>query len=1234
MTCCCDELKVLKLYRGYPTDFNNTHWLTVKTKTEIPTDGWGARFEIGGVVKTYDSITPSFTITLTSDDTASLKNGIQNGTIVFIDSDGNDHPIATDIPVLVSDWVSGDIEMDGFTYNAVIELGENTLEVNIYGTHPTEELVAFVNEKIAEHDASESAHEYIQVLIKDESTARKESDNYIEGKIDEHIADFDNPHRVSKAQVGLGNVDNTSDADKPVSTAQEQAIKAIQDDLDSKATALGNRIDDEVKSREQGDLSLGSRIDEETQARSSADTALSSRIDDETTRAKGAETTLQSNIDAESKDRKDADTALGKRIDSEAKAREDADSLLSGKISEETGRATNAENDLQSKITAEATARADADTTLGGRIDDETSARETADSGLSKRITTNTNSITSINKELDTFGNIVTHNVGEFATSAQGAKADTALQPSALIPYRTADEQDAIDATKQNVISDLDTIRTNASTGAGLKPSVEANTASITTINGKIPTQASTTNQLADKDFVNSSINNVSAYYITKNAAGDPFATKAELTGATVFYSGGVVRMPTRNDYCVVLADESHKDESTGESPTTRYIYEGQWEFQYIVNNTALTAEQLSAVNSGITSELVSSYSAHIADKKNPHGVNKTQVGLGNVQNVDTTNANNITGGTLSNDRLGTIPYAKLSGVQATIPDLATIRTNATAGKNASDTIATYGNIVAHDANEFATASQGAKADSALQPKSLTPYRTASAQDEIDTAIRNAIPTNNNQLTNGAGYITESALLPYAKTADVNTALSGKQDTLTTAQLNAVNSGITSAKVEKYDGYEATITEAQEDIAQNIADIASLQTSKQDKISDLDTIRDGASKGATAVQPIAIADMETKTNASETYQPKGDYATNSSVDTKLAGKQDTLVSGTNIKTVGGQSLLGSGDIPSGGGMPIGMPFTIATTSSYVPDGCVPCDGSEYTRAQYPAFYDNYLIGTGTNVPKLKTTTYSAYNSAVSSYGYCDLIALDTTNQKFKVQTMPNGIYLGTAPSSLPVVGNGISLGLTNGTNNTGLVHHAGIGLSAYVGNYGMPINTPETGASIPSGNVGLGLTTDGAKSGMIANASGQFKVASDFKWFVCIANATVNESAMDWSAYQSGLASKVDKSNLVSAHAIIESYISSDGLSWYRVYDDGFIMQGGVNSFSFGSNNQNYWFIFPKAFTTTNYAFLRSNRGNANDGALRYVIGYQYDRKETTRIGMWVDSSAFSQGFDWIAWGK
>ncbi len=43
---------------------------------------------------------------------------------------------------------------------------------------------------------------------------------------------------------------------------------------------------------------------------------------------------------------------------------------------------------------------------------------------------------------------------------------------------------------------------------------------------------------------------------------------------------------------------------------------------------------------------------AHIDRVDNPHSVTKTQVGLSNVQDVDTTNASNITSGTLANARL------------------------------------------------------------------------------------------------------------------------------------------------------------------------------------------------------------------------------------------------------------------------------------------------------------------------------------------------------------------------------------------------------------------------------------------------------------------------------------------------------------------------------------------------------------------------------------------------------
>lgn len=46
----------------------------------------------------------------------------------------------------------------------------------------------------------------------------------LETKVNNHIANKSNPHGVTKSQVGLGNASNTSDANKPVSTAQAAAI--------------------------------------------------------------------------------------------------------------------------------------------------------------------------------------------------------------------------------------------------------------------------------------------------------------------------------------------------------------------------------------------------------------------------------------------------------------------------------------------------------------------------------------------------------------------------------------------------------------------------------------------------------------------------------------------------------------------------------------------------------------------------------------------------------------------------------------------------------------------------------------------------------------------------------------------------------------------------------------------------------------------------------------------------
>lgn len=59
----------------------------------------------------------------------------------------------------------------------------------------------------------------------DEAVGNTDTDlTALKTKVNQHIANKSNPHGVTKAQVGLGNADNTSDANKPVSTAQASAI--------------------------------------------------------------------------------------------------------------------------------------------------------------------------------------------------------------------------------------------------------------------------------------------------------------------------------------------------------------------------------------------------------------------------------------------------------------------------------------------------------------------------------------------------------------------------------------------------------------------------------------------------------------------------------------------------------------------------------------------------------------------------------------------------------------------------------------------------------------------------------------------------------------------------------------------------------------------------------------------------------------------------------------------------
>ena len=75
----------------------------------------------------------------------------------------------------------------------------------------------------------------------------------VDGDVTDHLGDTGNPHGVTKSQVGLGNADNTSDANKPVSTAQQTALDGKQP-LDSDLTAIAalTPSNDDVMQRKAG----------------------------------------------------------------------------------------------------------------------------------------------------------------------------------------------------------------------------------------------------------------------------------------------------------------------------------------------------------------------------------------------------------------------------------------------------------------------------------------------------------------------------------------------------------------------------------------------------------------------------------------------------------------------------------------------------------------------------------------------------------------------------------------------------------------------------------------------------------------------------------------------------------------------------------------------------------------------------------------------------------------------
>lgn len=142
---------------------------------------------------------------------------------------------------------------------------------------------------------------------------------------------------------------------------------------------------------------------------------------------------LSDNIQSEATTRSDNDTILQNNINTvsndltaEIGNRESADSILQGNI-----------NALDDKVDSLTGALDDKIDSINGALSDDIDALESIISGLSDSISTLdsitgdlSDSISAIDSTIGGYGDIVTYNAADFATSIQGGKADTALQPN------------------------------------------------------------------------------------------------------------------------------------------------------------------------------------------------------------------------------------------------------------------------------------------------------------------------------------------------------------------------------------------------------------------------------------------------------------------------------------------------------------------------------------------------------------------------------------------------------------------------------------------------------------------------------------------------------------------------------------------------------------------------------------------------------------------------------------
>ena len=267
---------------------------------------------------------------------------------------------------------------------------------------------------------------------------------------------------------------------------------------------------------------------------------------------------------------------------------------------------------IDSAVSAEASARTEADQILQGNIDSLSDTIEEVAGNLTTEIETRTQ------KDLEHDSQIADLTTAITNEATVRSEADEALQSNInaeitarqgadeLLQVEIDDLSDNIDGLEQALLAETE----RATTAEGnLSNQISSVSGRVDNIEALIPNEASTSNQLADKEFVNSSIATATADFLgTYNQVIDlgleRDATHEQVAAALPAAIEAAGKTATANDYVFVWIPDT-VDPSVA-TQYNRYKYSNDvWEFEYTLNNSSFTAKQWAAINSGINENLV-----------------------------------------------------------------------------------------------------------------------------------------------------------------------------------------------------------------------------------------------------------------------------------------------------------------------------------------------------------------------------------------------------------------------------------------------------------------------------------------------------------------------------------------------------------------------------------------------------------------------------------------------------